>query len=278
MMARAKGLIKGSSGMDLGNSQVVQMAKGFAIVVLMASFASGCTSLHEEQQVNAQQRYQALLWQQAEQIQKQRQSILQLQQQREQMQKQLVQLTVAVNNNMPASPAPADSSSAQPTPPDQPIKRVQVDETGKIILGQIEWAWFDLFGESVKARIDTGAKSSILYATSTQIFERDGESWLRFSVSSDWSASNGAEVRTFEAPLVRKVKIRLSGDGPSTRRPVVRLTTKVGTIVEDIEFVVHDKPNGAYPVVLGRSFIRDIAVVDVAQKYTQMKHTRASRL
>lgn len=253
------------------------MVRGFAIGVWLLG-AVGCAHVSPAELERARQQQETLLWQQAEQLQKQRASILDLQRQREQMQKQLVQLTLSLNNNMPMI-MPAESGAATEMPkPAQGKKRVQVDETGKIILGQVEWAWFDLFGSSVKARIDTGAKSSTLHASEVQIFERDGEGWVRFSLSSDWAEAGQASSRTFEAPLVRRVKVKPQKDEPASRRPVVRLTTRVGSIIDDIEFVVHSKDSGAFPVVLGRSFIRDIAIVDVAQQYTQVKHTRASKL
>lgn len=252
------------------------MTKGVAVLALLAGFTSGCSLVSSRSHDQSHQRFEVLLWQQAEQIQLQRQNILELQQQREQLQKQIVQLTLSLNNSLPV-PTGLVEPSVEAQAPVRPIEPVQVDETGKIILGQVEWAWFDLFGESIKARIDTGAKSSSLYVNQMQSFERDGEGWLRFSVVAEWQDAAQPQERTFEAPLVRRVKVRPVGDEVASR-PVVRLTTKVGAIVEDIDYVVHSKSNGSFPVVLGRSFIRDIAVVDVARKFTQVKHTRASQL
>lgn len=265
--------------MDLMKKGEVAMVKALAAMLFVMSATGGCSSLNAANDLDkAHQQHETLLWQQSEQIEKQRAHILQLQQQREQMQRQLVQLTLAVNNNLPAPSAPEALSQGESDKLEKPQKRVQVDATGKLILGQLEWAWFDLFGSSVKARLDTGAKSSALNASDIQMFERDGDGWVRFTVSSPWEEGGQVEERTFEAPLVRKVKVKNGSAEPMTRRPVVRLTTKVGSIVEDIEFVLQSKASGTFPVVLGRSFIRDIAIVDVAQQYTQVKHVRASRL
>lgn len=255
------------------------MVRGFIVVVFLASVISGCSSMNTAgSDERSRQQYEALLWQQAEQIQKQRENLLQLQTQHEQLQRQLVQLSLSLNNNMPALTAPPELSQTPGAKSEKAKKLVQVDATGKLILGQVEWAWIDLFGASVKARLDTGAKSSTLYASDVQIFERDGEGWVRFTVGSAWQDDGEMQERTFEAPLVRKVKVKAAAADAMARRPVVRLTTKVGSIIEDIEFVLQTKTNGAFPVVLGRSFIRDIAIVDVARQYTQVKHTRASKL
>lgn len=255
------------------------MIRRIAVVVVLAGIISACSNIRTDTDFHhSQQQYEALVWQQSEQLQRQRESILELQQQREQMQKQLLQLTQAVNNDAPVLPPSAERPAAVTHKPGKSEKHVQVDASGKLILGQVEWAWFDLFGDSVKARIDTGAKSSTLYASDVQVFERDGAGWVRFSVTSPWQGDKQPQERTFEAPLVRKVKVRQSESEPLSRRPVVRLTTKVGSIVEDIDFVLQSKSSGTFPVVLGRSFIRDIAIVDVAQQYSQKRHTKAPKL
>lgn len=255
------------------------MVRKIAVVLVLAGTIGGCSNIKTESDVgHTSQQYEALLWQQSEQLQRQRESILQLQQQRENMQKQLLQLAQSVNSTIPALISGTDNSATESSKPEKSEPRAQVDATGKLILGQVEWAWLDLFGDSVKARIDTGAKSSTLHASDVQVFERDGSGWVSFSVDSVWQGDKQPQARTFEAPLVRKVKVRTSDSGAYSRRPVVRLTIKVGSIVADVDFVLQNKNSGAFPVVLGRSFIRDIAIVDVAQQYTQVKHTRATQL
>jgi hypothetical protein len=225
--------------------------------------------------------YETLLWQQAETLQRQRESILELQQQREVMQKQIQELAESVNRHAQANTAPVQTPSVVPLKVEDPNKSTKVDASGKLILGHVEWAWFDLFGESVKARIDTGAKTSTIFASDIQVFERDGSGWVSFTVSSVWLGNQEESGRKFESPLVRKVKVKNSdADAASRSKPVVRLTTKVGSIVEDIEFVLQAKNSGTdgFPIILGRSFIRDIAIVDAAQELTQKKHTKASSL
>ena len=53
----------------------------------------------------------------------------------------------------------------------------------KAIIGRNEWVKFPEFGISnVKARVDTGARSSSLHATDVQEFEKDGEQWVSFKL------------------------------------------------------------------------------------------------
>jgi len=138
-------------------------------------------------------------------------------------------------------------------------------ESGKILVGRNEWVWLDRIGRAMKARIDTGSLSSSLSATEIQRFERNGEKWVRFKVPDD------SEQKTYESPLVRHVRIRNASSEVLERRPVVRLTVRLGDIVEDTVFTLSNRENMLYPVLLGREFLRDIAIVDVAKKFTQPK-------
>ncbi|MFL0803727.1 MAG: ATP-dependent zinc protease [Agarilytica sp.] len=137
---------------------------------------------------------------------------------------------------------------------------------GMAILGRVEFAWLDGVGQYLKARIDTGAKSSSLNATNIQRFERNGERWVRFDV-----ALGEERSVTLEAPLHRHVRIRQASVSELERRPVVKLPIRMGEIYEETEFSLSDRNEMLYPILLGRSFLRDIAVVDVAKKFTRSR-------
>lgn len=142
----------------------------------------------------------------------------------------------------------------------------------KIVVGRNEWLWIDLLNRNLKARVDTGALSSSLSAIDIQPFERDGQNWVRFRVP-DEEHPEGGDV--YEAPLVRTVRIRQASAEELDRRPVVRLRVRMGDHVDDAEFNLSNREDMLYPVLLGRNFLRDIMVVDVAQKFTQEPHKPA---
>lgn len=142
----------------------------------------------------------------------------------------------------------------------------------KMVVGRNEWLWVDLLSRNLKARIDTGALSSSLNAIDIQPFERDGQNWVRFRVP-DEEHPEGGDL--YEAPLVRNVRIRQASADELDRRPVVRLRVRMGEHVDDAEFNLSNRENMLYPVLLGRNFLRDIMMVDVAQKFTQERHEPA---
>lgn len=59
---------------------------------------------------------------------------------------------------------------------------MSLNQTKKII-GSQEWCSFpDLGVPAIKARVDSGAKTSSIYASNIQNFRRNGESWVSFEV------------------------------------------------------------------------------------------------
>jgi hypothetical protein len=76
-----------------------------------------------------------------------------------------------------------------------------------------------------------------------------------------------------EAPIVRYVRIRQASSNETSRRAVVKLWVTLGAIHENSEFSLADRSQMTNPVLLGREFMRDIAVVDVSKQYINSKST-----
>lgn len=133
------------------------------------------------------------------------------------------------------------------------------------ILGRYEWVWSDLLADSLKARIDTGSSSSSMNVSNIEPFERDGDSWVRFTVP------ELDPDKVFETAVLRFAKVRGGGGEEVKRRPVVKLTVRLGPLIEEAEFSLEQR-EAPYPMELGRNFLRDIALVDVAKKFTQEKY------
>ncbi|MBB3189122.1 ATP-dependent zinc protease family protein [Halomonas cerina] len=144
-------------------------------------------------------------------------------------------------------------------------------ETGQLankeVLGRNEWVGLPDVGTYLQARVDTGARTSSLAATDITAFERDGENWVRFKLSLDEDDVVVEDVRDqwIEAAVERRVRTTQAGDEDS--RPVIRLLMTLGPLRETVEFTLDDRPPLDYPVLLGRRFLMDIAVVDVAGQY-----------
>lgn len=139
--------------------------------------------------------------------------------------------------------------------------------THGVVLGEIERVTIDSIKQTFDARVDTGAATSSLNAVDIEQFERNGKKWVRFHLSDDKTPMN--DENWIEAPVLKFVKIRQSTNEEVERRAVVELWVKVGKIHEKAQFTLADRSQMSHPVLLGREFIKDIAVVDVSKKYVQ---------
>ena len=137
---------------------------------------------------------------------------------------------------------------------------------GKLILGEAEWVYIEEANGAFQSRVDTGATTSSISATDITVFEREGKRWVKFKMPLD----NG-EILDIEAPFVRYVTIRQASAKTTDDRPVVRMTMQLGSLTEKAEFSLRDRSDMNFPLLLGREFIKDVAVVDVARQFVQPK-------
>lgn len=138
---------------------------------------------------------------------------------------------------------------------------------GKLLLGSAEWVWLNAANQAFKTRIDTGADTSSISAAEITIFERNSKKWVSFYISHQ----DISERIQIKAPLVRRVRVRQASTKEFDRRPVVLLSVRVSDQNEKAEFSLTDRSNMKYPMLLGRDFLKDIAMVDVAHRYIQPK-------
>ena len=165
------------------------------------------------------------------------------------------------------------SKLLEPSSANGPITEV-IQNDGKLILGQYEWLHLPAQQLVLPARIDSGANTSSLHALNLQEFERDGKSWVRFETqyqpeNTSAEKKQPAYKAVIEAPLVRKVNVTQASG--SETRPVISLPIQLGTLTQTIEFTLTDRGNLVFPILLGRRFFMDIAVIDVSKAYVQGK-------
>lgn len=137
---------------------------------------------------------------------------------------------------------------------------------GKLILGEKEWVYVDAIATSVEARVDTGATTSSASAIDIVPFERDGQDWVKFKF-----AHNDRETKEMQAPVARWVRITQSSSEGYDRRPVIDAWIQIGELKQQTEFTLTDRSHLRFGVLLGRSFFRDVAIVDVSKRFVQPK-------
>lgn len=138
---------------------------------------------------------------------------------------------------------------------------------GRLVLGISEQATLPNQNFSIAAKLDTGAANSSIDARNIQYFERDGKKWVKFDV-----ARTSAGTVNLEMPLKNVVRIKRPGL-PALERPVVNMTITVGEITQSVPVSLIDRSKYSAPLLIGRSFMQDLAVIDVNQANIASKVT-----
>lgn len=144
--------------------------------------------------------------------------------------------------------------------------------TAKATIGWREWVGLPALNTVwIKAKIDTGARSSSLHAFDIQPFSRKGVEWVRFTVH-PWqrSGSNATEV---EAKVIDWRSIR-SSSGQSEERPVIRTDLRIGDDAHAIELTLARRDEMGFRMLVGREGIRRRFLVDPARSYLSGKPPR----
>jgi len=129
-------------------------------------------------------------------------------------------------------------------------------------------------GQTLKAKMDTGAYTASLSAKDIEPFTRDGEDWVRFRL-----ATKDADGKVYEHKVSRisKIKNRADeeeeGDAPElSRRPVVDLELCLGDEKRTVEVNLVDRSSFNYPLLVGAKALREFkAAVNPAKRFTAGK-------
>jgi hypothetical protein len=124
----------------------------------------------------------------------------------------------------------------------------------------------DLGINSIKAKIDTGARSSALHAFHIQNFQRNGKSMIEFHIH-PYQRDTHRTVIT-EAELLEYRKVRSSG-GHIQLRPVIKTIVQLGNKQWSIELTLTNRDVMGFRMLLGRQALRHKFLVDSGQSFLQ---------
>jgi hypothetical protein len=133
------------------------------------------------------------------------------------------------------------------------------------VIGWREWVTLPEFGVAgIKAKVDSGARSSSLHAFSLKSFRRDGAAWVRFQIH-PVQRSTAASVDV-EAPVLEYRHIR-SSNGKSSRRPVIITQIELMGATWPIELTLASRDEMGFRMLLGREAIRNRFLVHTGRSF-----------
>lgn len=143
---------------------------------------------------------------------------------------------------------------------------VIVPATAREVVGWAEVAVIHPGNLGIRAKIDTGAKTSSLNCKCHDIYEKDGEQWLRFSVDSH----DGTRL-WLERKIHRFARIKRHFGGVQ-ERPVIMLGICLGGVYRETEVNVIDRSGLDFPLLIGRQFLHEKFLVDAGAQYINPPH------
>jgi hypothetical protein len=130
------------------------------------------------------------------------------------------------------------------------------------IVGWLEGAYLQPWGVRVRAKLDTGARTSAMHAENIETFEKDGQLWVRFRFP--YGRREGyPQGFTIERPLARQTKVK-NGSGLHPRY-VIELDVCISGKTQTIEVSLADRSIYNYPMLLGRQSLAGRFIIDPDQ-------------
>ena len=118
----------------------------------------------------------------------------------------------------------------------------------------------------LKAKIDTGARTSALNAQEITLFQRDQTDWVRFKLHPVQEQETPQVV--CEAPVVEYRHVTDSG-GNTEKRPVIRTQIILGSLQSAVDITLTDRSKVKFRMLLGRTALPTTATVLPRRSFLQ---------
>lgn len=152
---------------------------------------------------------------------------------------------------------------------------MQDDDQQLLTLGWREWVQLPELGlRNIKAKVDTGARTSALHAFAVEPFDDNGISSVRFKIHPNQRDSDTIVVCS--AVLIDERMVTDSG-GHKEKRWVIETPINIGKHVWSAEFTLTARDDMLFRMLLGRTAIKNRAVVDPSRSYLIGKRRKKKR-
>ncbi|MCL1635371.1 RimK/LysX family protein [Luteimonas sp. SX5] len=133
-----------------------------------------------------------------------------------------------------------------------------------VTLGWREWVVLPALGiPRLRAKIDTGARSSALHVDEQWRFSQGGAPWVGFRLSH--GKARGLSIQA-QAPIHDEREVVDSG-GRGERRIFLRTTLRLAGLEREIEINLTNRGAMLFPMLLGRTAMTGLFTIDPASSF-----------
>jgi hypothetical protein len=151
----------------------------------------------------------------------------------------------------------------------QPKTLIPLGKKPMVLVGWQEWCALPKHHlPAIKAKIDTGAKTSALHASDIRLFHRHGVEFVHFVVHPLQRSQKYAQLCT--AVVVDQRTVKNSG-GHKELRYVIHTSITLGQMTWEIEITLTNRDPMRFRMLLGRDALKGHSIVDPGRTLCQGK-------
>ncbi|MDO9164235.1 MAG: ATP-dependent zinc protease [Methylococcaceae bacterium] len=135
------------------------------------------------------------------------------------------------------------------------------------MLGWREWVALPVFNiERIKAKIDTGARSSALHAFIIDPYQRGGASWVMFAIH---PLQKNSDVIVECHAQVKDRRLVSDSGGHKQRRYVIDTQLMLGNFIINAEMTLTNRDSMRFRMLLGRTAMNAQFIINPNASYLQ---------
>ncbi len=135
----------------------------------------------------------------------------------------------------------------------------------KPVIGWREWVALPELGvDRIKAKIDTGARTSAIHAFDIEVYKKGGQEWVRFAIHP--YQKNDTDIQTCICP-VRDIRVITNSGGSREQRVVIETQLTIGNLSWPIEMTLTNRDEMGFRMLLGRTAMKGRFLVDPGKSF-----------